>query len=71
VALEARRAGTGQVGTLLARAFHADRHDVVVLSRRPVARMDCCSLTPMRILLANALSDTTAFVGNIRYDEVY
>ena len=27
--------GTGQVGTLLARAFHADGHDVVVLSRRP------------------------------------
>ena len=27
--------GTGQVGTLLARAFHADQHDVVVLSRRP------------------------------------
>lgn len=29
-------AGTGQVGTILARAFHADGHDVVVLSRRPV-----------------------------------
>lgn len=28
--------GTGQVGTLLARAFQADGHDVVVLSRRPV-----------------------------------
>ena len=28
--------GTGQVGTLLARAFIADRHDVVVLSRRPM-----------------------------------
>src|SRR5690349_9136600 len=27
--------GTGQVGTILARAFHADQHDVVVLSRRP------------------------------------
>ena len=27
--------GTGQVGTLLARAFHADGHDVVVLSRKP------------------------------------
>lgn len=26
--------GTGQVGTLLARTFHADGHDVVVLSRR-------------------------------------
>src|SRR5688572_20812827 len=30
--------GSGQVGTLLARAFHADGHDVVVLSRRLSAR---------------------------------
>jgi uncharacterized protein len=29
--------GTGQVGTLLAQAFSADRHEVVVLSRRPIA----------------------------------
>lgn len=29
--------GTGQVGNLLARAFTADGHDVVVLSRRPMA----------------------------------
>ena len=29
--------GSGQVGTILARAFHADKHDVVVLSRKPVA----------------------------------
>jgi uncharacterized protein (TIGR01777 family) len=27
--------GSGQVGTVLARAFHSDGHDVVVLSRRP------------------------------------
>jgi uncharacterized protein len=27
--------GTGQVGTILARAFHADAHEVVVLSRKP------------------------------------
>jgi uncharacterized protein (TIGR01777 family) len=27
--------GSGQVGTILARAFHGDGHDVVVLSRRP------------------------------------
>ena len=27
--------GSGQVGTVLARAFHADGHDVVVLSRHP------------------------------------
>jgi len=30
--------GSGQVGTILARAFHADGHDVVVLSRRPSPR---------------------------------
>ena len=30
--------GSGQVGTILARAFHQDRHDVVVLSRQPVVR---------------------------------
>jgi uncharacterized protein len=28
--------GTGQVGTILARAFAADKHEVLVLSRRPV-----------------------------------
>jgi uncharacterized protein (TIGR01777 family) len=28
--------GSGQVGTILARAFHKDGHDVVVLSRNPV-----------------------------------
>src|SRR5690349_21264735 len=30
--------GSGQVGTVLARAFHAEGHDVVVLSRRPQVR---------------------------------
>ena len=30
--------GSGQVGTVLARAFHAEGHDVVVLSRRPGVR---------------------------------
>jgi NAD dependent epimerase/dehydratase family enzyme len=30
--------GSGQVGTILARAFHRDGHDVVVLSRRPQIR---------------------------------
>ena len=30
--------GSGQVGTILARAFHRDGHDVVVLSRRPDER---------------------------------
>ena len=30
--------GSGQVGTVLARAFHADGHEVVVLSRQPEER---------------------------------
>jgi len=30
--------GSGQVGTILARAFHRDGHDVVVLSRQPQIR---------------------------------
>jgi NAD dependent epimerase/dehydratase family enzyme len=30
--------GSGQVGTILARAFHGDGHEVVVLSRRPDAQ---------------------------------
>jgi uncharacterized protein len=30
--------GSGQIGTILARAFHRDGHDVVVLSRRPLVR---------------------------------
>jgi uncharacterized protein (TIGR01777 family) len=30
--------GSGQVGTILARAFHRDGHEVVVLSRRPADR---------------------------------
>jgi nucleoside-diphosphate-sugar epimerase len=30
--------GSGQVGTVLARAFHSDGHDVVVLSRHPETR---------------------------------
>src|SRR5438270_903425 len=30
--------GSGQVGTILARAFHEDRHEVVVLCRHPPVR---------------------------------
>jgi uncharacterized protein YbjT (DUF2867 family) len=30
--------GSGQVGTVLSRAFTRDGHDVVVLSRRPAAQ---------------------------------
>ena len=29
--------GSGQVGTILARAFHSEGHEVVVLSRSPRA----------------------------------
>src|SRR5262245_7090778 len=29
--------GSGQVGTVLARAFQRDGHDVIVLSRKPIA----------------------------------
>jgi uncharacterized protein (TIGR01777 family) len=36
--------GSGQVGTVLARAFHADGHEVTVLSRRPVAAASWRSL---------------------------
>jgi len=41
--------GSGQVGTILSRAFHADGHDVVVLSRRPETR-------PWRVVLWDAVS---------------
>src|SRR5215216_7789450 len=41
--------GTGQVGNLLARAFHRAGHDVVVVSRRPVP-------APWRILSWDARS---------------
>jgi uncharacterized protein (TIGR01777 family) len=41
--------GSGQVGTLLARAFHADGHDVVVLSRHPDQR-------PWRVVLWDAVA---------------
>jgi uncharacterized protein len=46
--------GSGQVGTLLARAFHRDGHEVVVLSRRPTQRpwrvvaWDAVTLGPWR-----------------------
>ena len=29
--------GSGQVGTILARHFHTNKHEVVVLSRKPAA----------------------------------
>ncbi len=47
--------GTGQVGTVLARAFHADGHEVVILSREP-------SSAPWRMLAwdAETLGDWTA-----------
>jgi uncharacterized protein (TIGR01777 family) len=42
--------GSGQVGTILARAFAADRHEVVVLSRRPAA-------APWRVVAWDAETD--------------
>lgn len=42
--------GSGQVGTILARAFHGDGHDVVVLSRQPDSN------TPWRTLAWDATS---------------
>jgi uncharacterized protein (TIGR01777 family) len=45
--------GTGQVGTLLARAFHRDGHSVVVLSRRADGKRagsEAASATPWRVV---------------------
>ena len=39
--------GTGQVGAILARHFHANKHEVVVLSRKPGS-------APWRIVAWNA-----------------
>ena len=44
--------GTGQVGTILARAFHEDRHEVVVLSRRP--RVTSSRDAPWRVVTWDA-----------------
>lgn len=41
--------GTGQVGTILARAFHKDGNDVVVLSRQPVS-------APWRVVVWDAVT---------------
>ena len=46
-------AGTGQVGTMLARAFHRDRHEVTVLSRSP---SNSGSPVPWRVLQWDAVS---------------
>ncbi len=42
--------GSGQVGTLLARAYSAEGHEVVVLSRRPAAQ-------PWRVMAWDGVSD--------------
>ena len=44
--------GTGQVGTILARAFHEDRHEVIVLSRRP--RVTPSRDAPWRVVIWDA-----------------
>jgi uncharacterized protein len=67
--------GSGQVGTLLARAFHDDGHDVVVLSRRPrvspwrVVEWDGATLGPWSQALdeADVLINLTGRSVNCRY----
>lgn len=52
--------GSGQVGTILARAFHGDGHDVVILSRQPqvhpwrVVAWDGVTLGPWRCAIDGA-----------------
>ena len=68
--------GTGQVGTILARAFHAEGHEVVVLSRTParapwrVARWDARSLGDWAAELegADAVINLAGRSVNCRYD---
>jgi uncharacterized protein (TIGR01777 family) len=55
--------GTGQVGTMLARAFHRDGHDVTVLGRTP---SNSGSRAPWRVLQWDAVSPgpwTASFEG--------
>lgn len=67
--------GSGQVGTLLARAFRADGHDVVVLSRRPtpapwrLVEWDARSLGPWLAELegADAVINLAGRSVNCRY----
>jgi uncharacterized protein (TIGR01777 family) len=67
--------GTGQVGTLLARAFHAGGHEVVVLSRRPapapwrVAAWDARTVGPWAAELedADAVINLAGRSVNCRY----
>ncbi|MCY7380166.1 MAG: TIGR01777 family oxidoreductase [Gemmatimonadaceae bacterium] len=67
--------GTGQVGTLLARAFHADGHEVVVLSRRPapapwrIAKWDARTVGPWAAELegADAVINLAGRNVNCRY----
>jgi hypothetical protein len=68
--------GSGQVGTILARAFHGDGHEVVVLSRRPdsrpwrVAGWDGATLGPWRreIDAADVVVNLAGRSVNCRYD---
>jgi uncharacterized protein len=50
--------GTGQVGTLLSRAFHRDGHEVVVLSRHPMPR-------PWRVVPWDGVSFDRAWASEI------
>lgn len=55
--------GAGQVGTLLARAFHRDGHDVVVLSRQSIRR-------PWRVVSWNGLTLDDGWVSEIDGSDV-
>src|SRR5690349_8808737 len=67
--------GSGQIGTVLARAFHGDGHEVVVLSRRPdvrpwrVVEWDCAALGAWRAELdgADAVINLAGRSVNCRY----
>ncbi len=67
--------GSGQVGTLLARAFHGDGHDVLVLSRNPAtapwptSRWDGATLGPWvdAINGADVVVNLAGYSVNCRY----
>ena len=69
--------GSGQVGTILARAFHGDGHDVVMLSRRPqmcpwrIVEWDGVTLGSWRSEIDNAdvVINLAGRSVNCRYDE--
>ena len=69
--------GSGRVGTILARAFHGDGHEVVILSRKPakvpwrVVEWDAQTLGSWTNELegADAVINLTGYSVNCRYNE--